>query len=98
MATNGKLSCIGWLHDVRVKMNKDMEGMTAEERAAYIHAGAEEALNKMTKLSLEEARRQRRAILHPEKAKKATSPKVKVKAPAKPSTGRRKVGKRLAHA
>lgn len=61
-----KYACFQWIRDVRSKMNGDMENMTPEERVAYSREGAEKALRAIPKLSLEEARRQRQAILYPE--------------------------------
>lgn len=102
MARKDKYACFQWIRDVRAKMNEEMEHMTPEERVAYIHAGAQEALRGLPKLSLEEARRRRHAILHPEDATvpppKATTPRLrkgKAKAAAKPA-GRRKAADRLA--
>ena len=66
MAKKDKCACFQWIRDVRARMNVDMENMTPEERAAYVHVGAEEALSKTPKLSLEESKRRVRAILHPE--------------------------------
>ena len=106
MAKKDKYACFQWIRDVRAKMSADMASMTPEERVAYIRAGAEEALSKMPKLSLEEARRQRRAILHPEetgtlsrKAKASRKPVSPIrKATTKATAPRRKAAKRLAHA
>jgi hypothetical protein len=94
MAKKDKYACFQWIRDVRAKMSADMESMTPEERVAYIRAGAEKALSKMPKLGLEEARRQRRAILHPED-KSASTPKTKAN---RKTPSRRKASKRLAHA
>ncbi len=94
MAKKDKYACFHWIRDIRAKMSKDMEHMTPEERVAYIHAGVEEALSRMPELSLEEARRQRRAILYPEDAP-APSPKPKT---AKRPARRRKAATRPAHA
>ena len=66
MSKKDKYACFQWIRDARAQMDRDMEHMTPEERVDYIHAGATEALKTMPKLTIEEARRQRRAFLHPE--------------------------------
>jgi len=95
MAKKDKYACFQWIRDIRAKMSADMEPMTPEERVAYIRAGAEEALSKMPKLTLEEARRQRRILLHPEAAAATPSRKTKF---TRTTTKRRKSSKRLVHA
>jgi hypothetical protein len=66
MSGKDKYACFQWIRDVRSQMSEDMEGMSPEERVAYIREGAEKALSLMPKLSREEARLRRQAILCPE--------------------------------
>ncbi len=94
MPKKDKYACFQWIRDARAQMNKDMENMTPEERVAYIHTGATEALKTMPTLTIEEARRQRQAFLHPEEETES-SPKAKT---VKKTSGRRKTATPLAHA
>ena len=96
MYKKDKYVCFQWIRDIRVKMNKDMEHMTPKERVAYIRAGADEVLRGLPKLSLEDARRQRWAVLHLEETvTKARTAKAKAIATAKTATRCRKIAKRL---
>ena len=94
MAKKDKYACFQWIRDIRDKITLETAHMTSEERVEYSHAKAEEVLSKIPKLSLAEAKRQRRAILHPEAAP-AFLPKAK---PAKKPVKHQKAAKRLTHA
>jgi hypothetical protein len=75
-------------------MSADMEGMTPDERVIYSRERAEKALSAMPRLSLEEARQRRQAMLCPEQS---LTPSRKPRNIANP-TARRKPAKRLVHA
>lgn len=76
--------------------------MTPEERVAYIHEGAQEALRGLPKLNPEDAQRQLHAILYPEEMPTTSQKKkgacFRTSQTGKKVSGPRKVSKRVAHA
>ncbi len=86
--TEDKYACFQWIRDIREEMARDMEGMTPEERAAYMNARGEKARQNRHQFTPEEARKIREEILHgplPTKKKIASKP-----APARIKIGGRK--------
>ena len=89
-----KYACFQWIRDIRAKTNHELDGLTPEERVAYSRAKADEVLAGLPKLTIEEARRQRRAILHPE----TVSSQLSGASPTRKAPARRKASRRSAHA
>ena len=91
MSKKDKYACFQWIRAIRAKTNAELEGLTPAERVARSHAIAEEVLASLPKLSIEEARRQRQAFLHPE----TVSPQPSTAAREVPA--RRKATRRMIH-
>ncbi len=62
--TKDKYACFQWIRDIREQMTRDMEGMTLEERAAYMNARGEEAQASRQHFTPEEAKRIRDEYLN----------------------------------
>ncbi len=51
-----RYACFQWIRNVRAGMARDMQGMTPEERSAYINNRYEEAKKERPQYTLEESR------------------------------------------
>lgn len=50
-----KYACFQWIREIRAEMTRDMEGMTPEERSAYINKRYEEVQKDRPRYTLEES-------------------------------------------
>ncbi len=86
-----KYASFQWIRDIRSEMAHDMEGMTPEERSAYINNRYEEARKGRPQYTLEESRNLLTEYLA-EPAKQSRTTKI-----AKKPSASRKTSKRLVH-